>query len=58
MWQATAAVKLKTESGVSWDAVYTEYGVEWSEESRKQTDLQKYLLSFDVEGFCAHPGTF
>jgi len=56
MCQATAAVKLKTESGVSWGARYTEYGVEWSEEARKQTDLQKYSLSFDVEGFCAHLG--
>jgi hypothetical protein len=32
-------------------------GVEWSEEARKQTDLWKYSLSFDAEGFCAHPGT-
>lgn len=42
--QATTAVKLKTESGVSWDAIYTEYGVEWREVARKQTDLQKYSL--------------
>jgi len=56
MCQATAAIKLNTESGVSWDAICTEYGVEWREEARKQTDLQKYSLSFDAEAFCAHCG--
>jgi hypothetical protein len=44
MWQATAAVELKTEFGVSWDAIYTEYGVEWSEEARKQTYLQEIFI--------------
>jgi hypothetical protein len=51
-------LQLRTESGLSWVAIYRVWsGVEWSEEARKQTDLQKYSFSFDVEGFCAHPGT-
>jgi hypothetical protein len=31
--------------------------VEWGEKARKQTDLQKYSLLFDIEGFCTHPDT-